>query len=712
MVPDYRAEILRLLGEAQPGGVRRNDLRRLLRCSAGRDRQAFKDCFRELLAEGLVMRKRGGRYVRVTRTDYRAGTIAVKPRGFGFVVLEGADAGAPDVFIPPAHLGGAISGDRVLVQLLPSEDERGPVGRVARIVQRRHELLVGCLTQRDGQAGVRPLRRELPDFIPLAFPCPEGIRQAVRAGEWARVRLCPRGSPEDALRAEVTERLGPGRGVSADLDAVVAEFGLPEPYSPSDEEAAAAIRPIEVAREDLRRCATLTIDPADAKDYDDALSIEADPSGRTVTVGVHIADVAVFVPAGGEFDLRARLRGFTSYLPGRTIPMLPNALAGDRCSLLEGAIRPAHSLLLTICATTGAVLSSRRVHTLIQVDRRLSFDTVQQYIDNRDGAFLDAPVRVCLSELLRLSRLMRQRRAEEEAFLTLALPTVGVCLDEIPLRVTGLNRDNPGEAHRLVEEFMLAANTAVAREMIAERIPALFRNHESPSPASLAEFARWAAGVLGISSRRLDDRAGLNRLLAESAASPLAGILLPSFLQALPRASYAAVCLGHYGLGKDQYCHFTSPIRRCPDLIVHQQLLSRDLGLPPASVASCEQAGATCTALEERVDAAYYAALDRLKIRYLEDRHEREPGSVLEGMVARVSKDGLFVYLPEAGLLGRMGAERLPGRRWRLSRDGTRLASPDSPGKNYKCGDVICVQIRSADTVRGTLELQPVQLRV
>lgn len=708
---DLRAAILAALAGRRDQGMRRSDLRREVGSTRGADAQRFRDVFRDLCAEGVLIRQRGGRYVAARSRDLVAGTVQVSGRGFGFVTP--AEPGGQDIFIPPQFLNGAISGDRVLVSLCEAEDERGPVGRIERVTERVHRVMVASLVELPAGPAVRPLRRELPPFILLA-----GRGHAVRPddidpGDWVEVCLTPQAGPRDPLQAVILRRLAAADPITADLDAVAVEFGLPEPYTEAEQQAAEGLTPQPVPREDATGLTVVTIDPLDAKDFDDGISLEPGPRPGTVIAGVHIADVAVFVPPGSPVDEGARRRGFTSYLPGRTLPMLPRALSSWQCSLIAGQERLAHSVFLEIDESTGEVLNRRRARTRVRVSQRLTFEGVGEILARR-GRGGGEVSREAVRTVLRLGELaerLRSRRAEREAFLDLAVPEVRVLCGETPPRIHALQRVECGPAHALVEEFMLAANTAVAEELLAVPLPAVFRNHAEPRPVDLAAFADWARQTLRTSVPALRDREAVNRFIGGLAQTPLRDAVLAQFLRALPRAGYAAACRGHYGLGKLVYCHFTSPIRRYPDLVVHQQLLAHDLGRGTRSTAECEALGETCSALEEQVDSACYAAVDRLKLRYLRDRQAQSPGEVYEGMVSRCTRDGLTVYLPEVGMYGGIALSRLPAGPYRIDQRSGHLRASRG-GKSYKPGDVIYVQCRRADTVRGELTLEPVQGRV
>jgi ribonuclease R len=258
---------------------------------------------------------------------------------------------------------------------------------------------------------------------------------------------------------------------------------------------------------------------------------------------------------------------------------------------------------------------------------------------------------------------------------------------------------------------MLAANTAVAEELLERDIPGLFRVHAEPKDDDLQEFRAWTADVLGVSVKRLVDRDKLNSFLASLADSPLKEVVLSAFLRVMPRAGYSEACTGHFGLGKERYAHFTSPIRRYPDLLVHQQLLNADMGRSVRSQQDCAEIGAHCTDTESNIDSAYYAAVDRLKIRYVEQQRLSSSGVCYEASVCRLLSDGLLMYIPELGMQGFLPGRSLSDGPYRLNR-ATKSFRSSRSGKNYKCGDVMYVQVRRADTVRGELSLEPLQARV
>ena len=633
------------------------------------------------------------------------GELSVNVQGFGFVKLDDGDS----LFVPPGYLGGAVTGDKVLAVIDPQSDPERPVAAVKRIIERKFGTFVGCLVPLRGKHwGIRPLRRELPGLLGLTDESVARSAIPPREGNWAKAELpVPTEDfpPEELPYATLLDSYGSSGNVTADLDAIVAEYRIPEPYTDEDEAKADGLKPVSVKRLDCTNDTVVTIDPVDARDYDDALSISKSPAKGQVVVGVHIADVASYIRPNSEFDLKARERCFTSYLPGRTLPMLPKALANRQCSLQAGVPRLAHSVFICFDEHTGEILSWKRRHTVINVRQRLCYEQVQEFLDG--GAFDAQPgVAELVKKLADVSRLLRHRRMTRERFLPMAMPEIRVVCSEKPSQILGVQQSEDNPSHQLVEEFMLAANECVARELQRLDLPGLYRNHAAPDQEKLMDFATAATLMTGERVKGLGTRGAIVRFLKHAAESPLRDVLYMTFLRHLPRADYGAECLGHYGLGKEFYCHFTSPIRRYADLLVHQQLLSHDLRRKPYGEAAVVDFGALCSAKEYLCDQAEFAASDRMKIRYIQQLLKESGGALeLKGEVCRVAKSGCQVYLPDYGLVAYANESQLPAS-WRF--DHTKNA-----WTNIKDGDRLYItqtrqfRVDSADPIRGELLLKP-----
>lgn len=694
------ALILEMVASHPEKGVRRADIRRYV---GNVDDRYFRETLNVLLSEGRLVRRADGRLVCREAIALKRGVVHVNAKGFGFVRFED---GSPDAFIPVDGMGGALSGDTVLVQLDAEEDARGPSGAIRKIVSRGHEEFVGCLGWGEQGPVVRPLRRELPVSLPVLAG--QRVFELANEGDWVQARLIPGRKERSPVQAEVVKKLS-GGGVSNDIKAIIREYGLPSSYRAADEQRFANFTPVAVPREDFRQLTTVTIDPVDAKDYDDALSCEPGERPGTVVVGVHIADVACFVTPESTPDLQARRRGFTSYLPGKTLPMLPAVLANRLCSLRAEEEHLAHSVMLTIDVATGEVLSSRRCHSLLQVTRRLCYEEVARCFEGDDSVVLPEEVTSLLRRLHEVAQALRRRRREQELFLPLGLAEYHVLTGGRPLQVQGVVRRELNPANDLVEEFMLAANVEVGKEMQTKGLACMYRNHAEPDPRGLGEFASLAGVVLKRRLPDLTERAELIPFLRTLSGSTEGDLLSMSFLRCLPRAEYGVECLGHFGLGKPVYAHFTSPIRRYADLVVHQQLLQHDLGQPVRGLDEVRELVLQVNEQEVNTDQAAFAALDRLKLRYLDGLRRENPQECLEAYVLKASVETLTCYLPSLGLMGIMetGGD-FSQDRWHY--DARTSSMVHHQGQAYRCGSVIYVHVKSIDLVHGDLFLRPVRM--
>jgi ribonuclease R len=630
------------------------------------------------------------------------GRLVVAAAGCGFVTPE--DGGA-EIFIPPKYLGDALDGDVVRVKPLPPREpgrDKGLAASVDKVLERRRTTIVGELI-----AGrkVRPLNRRLPEDIAV-----EGSVGEAKRGDWVELELTP-GTPKQgwAPRGRVAQRIGRGGTIAADLDAVIREYGLSAPYSAKEDAAALALQPMECVREDLTSLSPVSIDPVDAKDYDDAISLSPGEGKAEVVLGVHIADVAAWVAPDAALDAAAATRGFTAYLPGRTLPMLPPGLT-RRISLSPEGESLSHTVLITIERATGRVLRARRCRARIRLAARLSFDEVQQAIDGKPPQHWSAPLAKMIGALTALTRTMRAWRQREEDFLELATEEIRVIMEDGSESVRAIQRRAQREADQLVEECMLAANVEVARELIARHIPGLFRVHPEPDPEKLLELSVFLEQTFDMTPGDLSSRSACNAFLRGLPEDQRKPVIVDAFLRALPRAHYLAKNALHFGLGKGVYSHFTSPIRRYPDLIVHQQLWAADQAGAARPVRRREQAEcaalAEATSDRERVtDEAYYAATDRLKLHYLKQHIAHPEKGFYEAVIRKVSRAGLLVDIPDMGVVGFVPAASLSGS---FSQHAGRLLAREGH-RQYRVGDFIYLRLEQADLIRGRAVFRPVE---
>ncbi len=621
------------------------------------------------------------------------GKLSVSSAGYGFLSVDGFER---DFFVPQPFIGKAMDKDIVQAELLPDRKTDGKIAKIIRVLERGRNTICGVLL---AGGRIRPFSKKIPFEV-----CLKGSPGEARKGDWIEVEL----EEEKHHNASLVRVIGRAGDIQADISAIVSEYGLSAPYSQNDEDEAAKLKPVAVPRESFDGRCICTIDPVDAKDYDDAISVELLSDGD-YELGVHIADVASWIPRGGSFDSDAFERAFTSYLPGRTLPMLPKNLT-KKISLSPGKKSLAHSIVIKVCGKTGKVISSRRFRSEITVTARLSFDDVEFFIENGQlpGSFVGIKEFTFLSESLfravELYRKMRTLRSKEEEFLVLETEFVRAVCDENGGSVKLLKREVQREAEKLVEEFMLAANVEAAKEILAKGIPGLFRIHPAPFPEKSVEFCDFVRNVCGFSPGDISSRKGCNNFLKNIPDDHRKPVLTEAFLRAMARASYSEKNALHFGLGKSQYSHFTSPIRRYPDLVVHQQLLAYDGHSEARSKKQIAAIAVHCSEKEAINDEAFWAANDRLKLHFLKDKILNRDDLFFEAVISKVNSFGLILSIPEIGARGEIPHELLSGSERPRKRGSGRI---EKGSKIYKCGDFIAVRLSNVDLTKGRAIFQP-----
>src|SRR5262252_41644 len=596
--PKVREQLLALLSRKDYRPLNKIEIARKFGIT-GRARVALRKTLRDLERAGEIARIRKDRYVLPAEADLVTGKLSLHPVGYGFLTSE--RPGEPDVFIAAENVGTAMHGDRVVARISP-EPPAGRIkgrreGRVIRILERAHDTVVGTVQRsRNFYYVVPDDPRFVHDiYVRAVAAVPEDRRSdiAAKIGDKVVVRLDDWQSRHVNPEGEIIEVLGPASAPGVDVLSIIRKYHLPTEF-PRDvlEQAEGIPESVDAqqitGRQDLRNQFIVTIDPDDARDFDDAINVEKLPNGGW-QLGVHIADVAAYVQPGGALDREARRRGNSVYLPDRVIPMLPERLSNGVCSLNPGVDRLTHSVFIQF-NKRGVAKSARFARSVIRSARRLTYKEAYE--------ILMSPPRDQLGERLHiaweLAGLLRRNRFERGA-LDLDFPEVKVWVDANgkPVRLERVEND---ESHQLIEEFMLAANEAVARELKKRATPTIYRIHENPDPEKLAEYREFALSF-GYKVGDLTNRAELQRLLAETHGKPEEQALKVGLLKSLKRARYDPQPLGHYGLAKTNYLHFTSPIRRYADLVVHRTLDRDGAPLPPV--------GPRTTARRSRGDVPY-----------------------------------------------------------------------------------------------------------
>ena len=490
-------------------------------------------------------------------TGTMTGRLHMARNGAGYLVDPATDKA---VWIEERDLGTALPDDTVTVKLKGAGDE----GVLLRIDERAPRSIVGTITAVGRFTRVQPLnpayRQEF--TVPDAKGARAGDRVVMRLVRWENRHLAPEG--------EITDVIGPKDDPSLDTLAVMKQYDLPESFPRGVLDAAEHVsaRLAEPGRRlDLRRKFIFTCDPASARDFDDALSIETDRQGNRV-LGVHIADVSHFVTPGSALDKEAYRRSTSVYLVDKVIPMLPEQLSNGVCSLVPGQDRLAFSAFLTF-DPKGTCVARRFAKSVIRSKARFTYEQVMEVISTKQGQ--KPNVRKAILAIHELAQQLRRNRFAAGA-LDMDVPEAQVLVDEKGM-MTGIEVRPYDESHQLVEECMVAANEAVAKELWTRGVKILARLHEPPDPEKLEDL-RTNLAKLGISCGDLNQQKNLARFLDKIKGSPLEGTLSVMVLRAMKRALYSAEQIGHFGLAKKFYAHFTSPIRRYPDLVLHRQLAS------------------------------------------------------------------------------------------------------------------------------------------
>jgi ribonuclease R len=652
--PRITEQILALLSRKDYRPLNKIEIARKLGVS-GSARVAVRRTLRNLERAGEIARIRKDRYVLPAEADLVTGKLSVHPAGYGFLTSE--KPGESDVFIAAENVGTAMHGDRVVARISP-EPPAGRIkgrreGRVIRILERAHDTVVGTLQRSQNFYYVVP---DDPRFVHDIYVRPVAVEEDQRSrtigtvGDKVVVRLADWVSRHVNPEGEIVEVLGPASAPGVDVLSIIRKYHLPTEF-PSDvlEQAERIPESVDAqqitGRKDLRNQFIVTIDPDDARDFDDAIHVEKLPNGGW-QLGVHIADVAAYVEPGSALDREGRRRGNSVYLPDRVIPMLPERLSNGVCSLKPEVDRLTRSVFIQF-DKRGVTKSARFARSVIRSAHRLTYKEAY--------AILTSPPRDRLGERLHLAwelaALLRRKRFEHGA-LDLDFPEVKVWVDTHgkPVRLERVEND---ESHQLIEEFMLAANEAVAQELKKRAIPAIYRVHENPDPEKLAEYREFVLSF-GYKVGDLTHRAELQRLLAEIRGKPEEQALKVGLLKSLKRARYDPQPLGHYGLAKTNYLHFTSPIRRYADLVVHRALGSdtaarRSYRIGMAEIASiAEQISTT----ERNAADAEIDATQMKKLEFFQRQLAGRKPQMFSATVVDVRNYGLMVELPDALITG------------------------------------------------------------
>lgn len=699
-MPDYADRVLKLVSEPEYKPITLKAMSRRFKVDPD-DYAEFRGTIKRLVKEGKLDIVKDKTLRHPDRAGLVIGVFRRSSRGFGFVRPHSGGDRAEQVYVAPDAAGDASTGDEVAVKIVkrPRRPGANAEGRIVQIVSRAAGLFVGTYFEEAGAGFVQIDGTTFNEPIDVGDPGAKGARP----GDKVALEMVRYPSPYQSGEGVITEILGQRGQPGVDTITVIRAFNIPDTFDEEVlDEAREQARLFDESqlgpREDLRDVLTVTIDPATARDFDDAISLSRDGEGYW-SLGVHIADVSHFVRPGSALDRSARHRGTSVYLPDRVIPMLPEVLSNSLASLQAGRTRYTVSALLEFNAE-GILIAKRFARSAIRVDHRFTYEQAMAVmkdpkVEHRGVA---PEVAVMLGRMLELAMILRRRRFARGA-LELNLPEIEIELGSGG-EVTGAHLAVNDQSHQVIEEFMLAANEAVAGTLSSQETLFLRRAHPDPEPYKLDEFAEFARS-LGLELDQPQSRFELQRILAETAGKPEEYAVHYGLLRSLKQANYTPEPEGHYALASDDYCHFTSPIRRYPDLQVHRQLVARLEGKKPANrhdelVVLAEN----CTRTERRAEAAERELIRVKLLTYLEDRI----GDEFHAVIVNVQDFGLFCRLVELPVEGLIHVTSLADDYYYLEA-GTHTLVGRRSGRRHRLGDREIVRIAHVDVDRRVLDL-------
>lgn len=702
----------------------------------------------DLIRTGRLQRTRDGLYRLPSApkaSQQLSGHIRFRSGGSAFVILDEAhenDRNLVEIQIAPSATDVALHGDHVAVQIMPKGRTRfagETAGRVVRVLDRARDSLVGNLRKSGRHWIVTPDDPRFVHDVVVKNPAHTKTKPAPAAGDKVVVRLDDWRKRTDPLTGTITARLGRTHEPRAELLGIFEKYGL-APQFPPDVEAEVAQLPDKVhprdakGRLDYRKVPTFTIDPDDAKDFDDALSVEQLDDGQ-IRVGIHIADVSAYVHPGTALDREAHRRGNSTYLVGTVIPMLPEKLSNGLCSLVEAEDRLTKAVFLTF-GKNGRITEKTYHNTIIRSRKRLTYkqayallftDDLKQIrnlplppkhqtgstgralsgLSNQELSDLQTWVR----QLWQLASGLRRDRMAHGS-LDLDMPETKIYVDEKGY-ADRLEKVENDESHQLIEEFMLAANEAVAHLTRSHRLPSLYRVHDDPDEEKLNEL-REELATHGIKVGKLTVRAEIVRLLQTLRDHPQGHLLRTQLLRSLRKACYRATPDGHYGLHKRDYTHFTSPIRRYADLVVHRVF---DAYLAHASeshhgkrarysAANVESLGEHLSLTETNSQDAERDSVKIKLLEYFERELDKKPRTHFAAIITDVRANGFFIELTESMTFGFVSVGSLRGDHYYQADDGSKLIGRRQK-RVFALGGRLAVVVEKVDRFKRLIDFRP-----
>ena len=670
------------------------------------EKPVLSQILNELTEEGRIVKTPRGKYQRLD-AGILCGTFTGNNRGFGFVTVEGDDE---DYFIPEKACNGALHMDTVLMRVTNAESSAGRrrEGEIIRILSHGIKELVGTFDPGKGYGFVIPDNQKFNQdiFIPKAL-----TKGAVR-GHKVVVQITDYGNKNQKPEGRITEILGHINDPGTDVISIVKAYDLPVEF-PDMVMRQAERTPEEpdakdyAGRKDLRDWMTVTIDGDDAKDLDDAITLRKTEDGYEL--GVHIADVSEYVTEHSPLDEEALTRGTSVYLVDRVIPMLPHRLSNGICSLNQGTDRLALSCIMQI-NEKGNVVHHEITETVIRVDQRMSYANVNKILEQNDEAVKQeyAEFLPMFYQMKELADILRKKR-DKRGSIDFDFPETQIILDEkgFPVDIRPYERLT---ANKIIEDFMLLANETVAEDYFWQELPFVYRTHESPDPDRIRKLGILVSNFgycLKANPENIHPKE-FQKLLERISDSPEEAMISRLTLRSMKQAKYSTICYGHFGLATHYYCHFTSPIRRYPDLQIHRIIKENLHGkLSDKRITHYEkilpEVSESCSKLERRADEVEREVEKMKKVQYM----SRRIGECYEGVISGVNAWGMYVELPNT-VEGLVHVTNMVDDYYYYDEEKYAMIGKDT-GKEYTLGEKVWVMVKAADRISKTIDFILVQ---
>jgi ribonuclease R len=702
-------QILTLIRDKVTHPATSRELLRILKVPPD-ERANFRRLVKMLVGSGELIQTKGDRIGLPDKMDLVVGRLQTHASGFGFVVPDNGGDDVPDVYVSAVNIKEAMHGDRVLARVERKTLENRLEGRIIRVLERGNSTVVGKFVTESGLGYVQPFDRRILTDVHI----PTGASADAEPGEMVVAQITTWPTAARGPVGKVIEVLGDVNEKGVDTEIIIRKFGIPDAHGDAAVEEAKSFGPVGpadlVGRTDFRNTVTVTIDGEHARDFDDAISIERLPNGH-YWLGVHIADVAHYVTEGSALDQEGYERATSVYFPDRAVHMFPSELATGICSLNPRVDRLVQTCLMEVDAN-GSVVRQEFHDGVINTAARMTYTEVNAIVTERPLELVEkyrdlVPRFEMMVELFQILNQRRKRRGS----IDFDLPEAEVVLDDAG-RVESIVEAQRNIAHKLIEEFMLLANETVATYLEGRGMPSLYRIHEQPDVVKVELFEEFVSGFgyslaapPGAVRPRHFQRL-LEKLRGKAEERPIAFLML----RTMQKARYAPQNLGHFGLAADSYTHFTSPIRRYPDLVVHRSLREvRRAALDAERVEELSEdlpeVARHCSEMERRADEAERELVQWKKVRFMANK----VGDEFDGYITGVAAFGLFVQLTEHYVEGLVHVSSMADDYYRFL-EKTHSLRGENTQRVYQLGDRVRVQVVRVDMERRQIDLGLVEI--